>query len=100
MPSSIEMMGYLLTQVGPIVDHFIAGDLLAGAFIEFVFAVLEHFAAGGVEGDADLAAGFVAGGVDGLEEGLDGLFITLDIRGEAAFVADVGAITFFLQYGF
>src|SRR5262249_56620439 len=51
----------------------------------------------GVERDPHLRARLVAGGRDGLDDQLEGLLARLQVRGEAALVADRGAVAPLLQ---
>ena len=63
-----------------------------------VDAVFEEFAGGAVQRDLDVFAGLVAGEVDRLQDGFEGLLsAALEVRGEAAFVADGGGESLVLQ---
>src|SRR5258708_25453215 len=62
--------GVFVDPGGPVVHHLIAGQLLAATLVEFVLAVFEHFAAGGIEGNTDLATHFIPRRFDGLQNGL------------------------------
>ena len=60
------------------VDHVIRGDLVLGVALEegVLFALcVEHFCRGGVKGDGDLLAGFIACGFDGVENDFAGFFV-------------------------
>ena len=87
MPSSIEMIGYLPTQLVERVDPFGRAQRQAFAF-EPVGAVLVELARRAVEADRDLRAGDVAGLLDRLEDHLDRRLVVGGARREAAFVAD------------
>ncbi len=58
--------------------------------LEHVGAVLEDLAGRRVEGDEDVGAGLVAGGLDPREHGLQRRLVGLEVGGEAALVADRG----------
>ena len=88
---------------GEQVDHLLAGeDLVGGRLPELVallVALVEELGAGAVERDGDVlvAAGRVAGLVDGVEDELDRLLV-VEVGGEAAFVADVGVVAGLLEH--
>ena len=74
------------------VDQLVAGDGLAGALLEGVGAVaVVELGGGDIEREEDLLARLVAGVLDGLEDGLDGVLGAVELRREPAFVADGGA---------
>ena len=83
--------------VGPEIDHpgrreftFLAGQV--------VLARLVDLAGRGVEGQPDLLAGLVSGGLDGAEDELAGFLVALpQDRGESAFVADRRGVPLFLE---
>jgi hypothetical protein len=60
-------------------------------------AVLEERTGGGIKGDGDVLAGPVASGLDGLDDQFAGFLVAAQIRCEAAFVADRGGVTLFVQ---
>ena len=92
----------LLHPAFPVLYQLLAAHFLAVALMEHVFFLfgVPEFAVGGVHGNAYLRTGLVTGRLDGGEHGFDGFFIALDIRGESAFVAHIGAVSFFLQHRF
>ena len=68
------------------VDHLLGRHLRAG---QGVTAILMELGGGHVEGEGDLAAGVVAGGLDGLEDHVENGPVVREVGGEAAFVANV-----------
>ena len=98
------MIGYLSTQRGEQVDHLLAGEELVGGRLPELVALLvplvEELGAGAVQRDGEVlvAAGGVAGLVDGVEDELDRLLV-VEVGGEAALVADVGVVAGLLEDG-
>ena len=68
----------------------VQGLALAG---QHVFAVLVVFAGGAIEGQHDVGARFVTGGLDRFHDEIKGLVGRLQARGEAALVAHIGVVT-------
>ena len=65
--------------------------------LEDVGAVLEDLAGGRVEGDEDVLAGLVAGGLDARDEQLERGLVGGEVGREAALVADRGGQALRLQ---
>ena len=95
-------MGYWLNPGFPEVDHLLGGALGLVGFFEDVFflVAIVELAGSGVESDADLFAGLVSGGGDGFQDALDGFDVGFQVWREAAFVANRGGVTVFLQHRF
>ena len=87
--------------IGPERDHLLGGARGLVGFLEDVFLAggVVELAGGGIERDGDLLAGLVAGGGDGFENAIDGLFVRFQVGREAAFVADGGGVAALLQHG-
>ena len=87
----MEMMGYLLHQVFPHVDHLIAGHdgAALGQVILAVFLV-EPVGDSGVHGDHEVLAGLVAGLLDTGDQSLEGVLVAGQVGRVAALVAHAG----------
>ncbi len=83
--------GVLVHPGGQHVGPLLGRQADAAFAFQHVVAVLEELAGGAVQAQGDLLAGRVAGGIDGLQDQLDGGLVVLDAGGEAAFVAHGGA---------
>ena len=93
-------IGILAAELDVEVDQLVAGDGLAGALLEGVGAVaVVELGRGDVEREEDLLARLVAGVLDGLQDGFERGLGALELRREAAFVADGGAEALLLQHG-
>lgn len=71
------------------------GDGLA---LELVGAVLVELGRGDVQGERDVTAGHVAGLLDGLGDEVQGLAVAVQVRREAALVAEAGGQAALLQH--
>ncbi len=95
--------GVLVAPALPGLDHLVGGDLLVwGALEEGVgpgFFVV-HFGGRRVEGDEDVFAELVAGGLHALGHDFERLVVALERGGEAAFVADGGVVALLLEDAF
>ncbi len=88
--------GEAVAEVGEIVDH--AGGVEGLAFADQgVGAVAEELGAGAVDGEGDVLAGSVAGGLAGAADEGQRVLGGAEIGSEAAFVADVGAVAGIVQ---
>src|SRR5512132_564512 len=76
----------------PQLDHFLGCFCRLVGLEMDVLAVLPHLAGRGIEAERDLLAGLQAGFDDRLEDDLDRLLVRLEVRCEAAFVADAGRV--------
>src|SRR5690606_20913440 len=81
----------------PVGDHLVTGQHAVFG-LEVVLAGLQELRTGRVQADGDLLARPVAGEFDGSQDDLDGFFVALEVRGEAALIADVGVVATLLQY--
>ena len=77
-------------EVGPVAGHLV-GRERAALVLEDVAAALEDLARGRVERDDEVLAGRVARGLDARDERLERRLVGLEVRREAALVADAAA---------
>ncbi len=81
-------------------DHFLGRALAFARFLERVAAISgPELARRDIERDEDVVAGLAPRFADGLQHDFDGLAVGLQVRREAAFVADAGGLAALLEDG-